>query len=519
MKQRSRTANSLLNLITSVIQQGVYTILKFGVRTVFIRTLGAEYLGINGLFADVLTMLSLAELGIDTAINFKLYKPLTEGNVPRVRLYLKFYKQVYRAISVVIVLVGLLLIPALPYIIKDYHTLAELRVNAVFIYLLYLSQSAISYLFFAYRSVIIKADQKMYLLNVASFLITVVTSVLQICLLVTTKSFVLYTVFIMVIQVFTNCVYARIATKRYPEYFVKESNSLSKSEVVELFKDCGALFVFKVDNVVLKATDSIILSSFVGLTAVGLYSNYLLFYNTIKGLLSRIYVSTKASMGSLFATESNERKYELFEAMNLLTCMLYGTGAVGISVVANELISCWIGEKLVLPQPIPVLIGIELVLAGIKLNLGQIRSVSGVYRQMWYRPVFGVIINLVVSIVTVRFWGIAGVLVGTICAAVFSNFLFDPVLIHKYTFQNSHPVTEYYKNSICYFVLLLVVGAFDMWLCSFFFVGYGWVSVAVHTIICAISVPAAFLIVFNKKPAGRYWMTKVKQLTVAVKKH
>ena len=144
----SRIKNTLLNILTSLGGQLLATILKFVTRTVLIHTLGKAYLGINGLFSDILTMLSLTELGLDTAINFKMYKPLAEKDAQRVRVLLIFYKQAYRIIGIIILLLGLCLIPALPYLIKDYGSLNALGIDAVLIFVLYLLQSVSSYLFF-----------------------------------------------------------------------------------------------------------------------------------------------------------------------------------------------------------------------------------------------------------------------------------------------------------------------------------------------------------------------------------
>lgn len=156
----------MLNLITGTCGQLLITVLGFATRTVFIRALGAAYLGINGLFFDIFSMLSLTELGLGTALSFKLYKPLAERDEHRVRVLMKFYKQAYRVIGLAIFVLGLCLLPFLPLLIKDYDSLATLGINATLIYMLYLLQSVSSYLFFAYRSEVMREDQKTYILAV-----------------------------------------------------------------------------------------------------------------------------------------------------------------------------------------------------------------------------------------------------------------------------------------------------------------------------------------------------------------
>lgn len=499
-KSNSRTKNSILNLLSSVGGQLLITAFKFVVRTVFIHTLGKSYLGINGYFADILNMLSLTELGFDTAINFKLYKPLAERDDKRVRVLLKFYKLAYRIVGILILGLGLLLIPALPILIKDYSRLIDIRINPPLIFILFLLRTVSSYLFFAYRSAVMKANQKKYVLDVAEYFITIATNLTEIAVLVFFRDFIIYTIISVVFTIIKNAVNAIIAQKYYPQFFAKENDSLSREEVKDLLKDCGALFIYKVNGTVLKATDNMVLGAFLGIATVGLYSNYLLIYATIKNFLRQLYTAVKASTGNLFATGIIETKYRFFESMNFITIILYGTAAVGVSVCANELIAEWIGTEYLIAAPFATLIGVEILSNGLKQNLGQIRTVTGVFRQAWKRPILSIIINLVSSIILVQFIGIYGVIIGTILADVLTNLAIDPVVIHKYSFNNYKPASSYYKKNAIYILLLTAVGAFDTWFCSWFLSGYGWTSVIVHILIVAISVPVVYI--------GLYWKTR-----------
>jgi len=487
----------MLNLSTGFGAQLLTAILRFVTRTVFIHTLGGAYLGINGYFSDILTMLSLTELGLDTAINYKLYKPLAERDLSRIRQLMNFYRLAYRCVGVAIVGLGVLLIPFLPKLIKDYDSLAALGINAVIIFLLYLAQSASSYLFFAWKSAIVKADQKLHLLNVASYVVMLASNGVQILVLYAFKNFYLYTAVLIAFTILQNYINARIAKRHYPDVFGPNSERLGREEIRSIFKDLGALFVYRANGVVLKATDNMVLGAFIGLSVVGLYSNYLMFYNVIKNTLSKFYASIKASMGNLFSDSTVEKQYEFFEIVNYLCIMLYGTAAVGIAVCANEFISTWIGDQFLIPQPFPILIGIELVFAGLKTNLGQIRNITGAFRQMWFRPVMGVIVNLVVSVALVQFYGIYGVIVGTITADLTTNFMVDPMIIHKYSFNGYKKVSYYYWKNIRFLALLSAVCALDFVICRHFLSGLGWFSVIVHVILCGLSVPAVFSLFYR----------------------
>lgn len=503
MENYSRTKNTFLNLMMGLGGQVLSIIINFVCRTVFIKTLGVEYLGLNGLFADILSMLSLAELGFDTAISFRLYKPIANNEINKVQQYLKFFRRIYIIIGFVIFIAGICLIPGLRFLVKDYEHLGELGINAALIFVLFLFQNVSTYLFFAYRSIILKATQKQYVLDSIAILVSIIAGAGKIIVLLATHDFILYILFVTLTIIIQNLIQARVAEKMFPVYFVRSKEKLTHNEVVDLFKDCGALFVYKINGIVMQATDNIVLSAFIGLVIVGKYSNYLLFVSAIVGVLHAIVNSVKASLGNLFATESVNKKYQFFEIMNYASVVMYGTAAVGMALISNELIIVWLGYDFVIPQPFPILLGVQVLLTGLKDNLAQIRHVSGVFKQMWYRPIIGSSINIVVSIILVNYIGISGVIIGTIAAAIFANLAIDPQLIHKYSFNNYKPVIFYYKKNILYLILLLIVGFMDFYLCKIIIADSLLFTAILHSVICIISVPFVFFLVYNRKEECR----------------
>ena len=245
MNTASRTKNSIRNLVTGIGSNILLTVIRFACRTVLISTLGSAYLGINGLFSDILTMLSLSELGIDTAINFKLYKPLAENDTPRLRALMKFYKSAYRVIGIVILLLGLCLIPFLPTLIKDYDSVKALGINPLLIFCLFLAQTVSSYLFFAFKTSLLKADQQEYIISLVGLISQVVLNICQIVTLILFKDFILYTCLAIVFSVITNLVSTVITKVKYKSVFEKSDDKMSKAEVKDLFKDLGATFIYK----------------------------------------------------------------------------------------------------------------------------------------------------------------------------------------------------------------------------------------------------------------------------------
>ena len=503
-RPHSRTRNSVLNVVSGTGGMLLSIALRFVCRTVFIYTLGKVYLGINGLFSDILTLLSLTELGFDTAISYKLFKPLAEGDEHRVRVLMKFYKQAYRAVGTVILVLGIGLIWTLPYLIKDYGSLEALGINAVLIFLLHIARSVSSYWFFAYRSAVLKANQQRYILDVVDSGIAIVTNLTKILVLWLLKDFVIYTATVIFFNILRNLVNAVIATRFYPQFFAKERDSLKREEIVGLLKDCGALFLFKVNNVVLKATGNTIVSYFLGLVYVGLYSNYLLFFLTLKNLFDRIYAAINASMGNLFATADLDKRYRFFQVMNFLSIVIFGTACLGVALCADELIACWVGEDYVIKKPFAILVGLEILFHGMMIHLGQIRNVSGIFRQMWYRPLLSVLINLGASIALVRCWGIHGVVCGILIANLTTNLLFDPILIHKHGFGSYRLLAGYYVRNAAFLLLLGLIGCGDYWLCKLVMPGGGWTACIIHLLMVTLSVPVVFVGVYRKSEECHY---------------
>ncbi len=510
--KNSKTRNTIYNLIVGFGYRILVPILSFVVRTFFIEYLGKEYLGLNGVFSGIFQMLSLTELGFGVAMGFRFYKPIAENNDKRVRVLLKFYKQVYRIIGFVIIGIGLLLIPLFPVLIKDYDNLAVLGVNTILIFGLHLATSALSYWFFAYRSVILSTDEKEYIINIINAISQLVLAIIQIVVLIVFKSYVIYLSMQLLKNILTNIAIAVITKRMYPSFFEKEKDSLSKAEIKELFKDCGATFLYKTNNVIIKSTDNLVLSSFLGLAATGIYSNYFVIYTTISGILVTIYSSCRASLGMTFVSATDKEKYFFFKIVYFITIMLFGTACVGVSVVGNELMLNWLGKEFVVGQPLAILIGIELLFYGLKYNLGQIRNITGIFQQLWYRPLIGCIVNLIVSIILVQYIGMCGVILGTIISDICSNFLLEPKAIYKYSFNNYKSVSRYYVRISLDLIILIIVGIIDFYICKNVLVGYGVISLIAHALICGISVPIVFCIIYSQTEEFKYLLSKMTQL-------
>ncbi len=519
LQENSRTTNTLFNFVSSVGGEFLTIVVSFIVRTVFIHTLGKQYLGINGLFSNILSMLSLAEFGVGAAIIFKLYEPIAKDDKHRITVLMKFYKTIYRYIGLVVLILGLILIPFLPTLVKDYDKLAGMNINAVVIFLLYLFRTVASYLFFAYKSAIVKAHQKEYILTLVSYFFTLLTAFLQIISLLICPNFMIYVGISVADVIVKNIVCARISDKMYPYINDPTADKVDKKEFFGLLKDCSALFIYRLNGVVLKATDNIVLSMFMGLEMVGMYSNYYIFYTTLNTLYSKIYNSVSHSLGNLHTTGNLKHEYKVYKAVNLITALLGGTAGVGLAVCSDEFVRLWIGESWVIPQPFSILLGVEAATLALRFAVGKYRSTMGLFQQAMYRPLFSMLINLVLSVLLVKYWGICGVLVGTIAADWLTTMWYDPLIIHKYGFRGAFRPSGYFLRLFAYVAIVAGVGALDLFICGHFLTGLGWLTVILHALICLVTVPAALIGIFYRTEEGRYvWRLILRYLKKIRKK-
>ncbi len=511
-KKGSRTRNTIYNFITSIGAQVITVIMQFVIRNVFIHTLGKSYLGISGLFSNILTMLSLAELGVGTAILYKLYEPIANGDHHRITLLMKLYKKIYRVIGLVVLGLGLCVIPFLPFLIKNYDSLAGLGINATLVFLLFLIKPVSSYMFFAYKSAIINAHQKSYIVNLVSYAATIFTGIIQILLLVFVGNFHLYVLTLVVEVVIQNFVCAKISDHMFPYVNEKTTDKISSEEVKNLFKDCGALMLYSVNSVVVKATDNIVLSVFLGLDAVGLYSNYYIFYTTVRMVFGKVFDSVSHSLGDLHASKDTKHEYLIFKTVILIAAILGATAFAGIFAVADEFINQWIGSDWIIPQPLALLMGLELYTTAFRMAISKFRSAMGLFQEAKFRPVAGMIINIVVSVALVNVWGICGVLVGTIASDWLTFMWFDPLIIHKYGLKKQFPVWKYYIKFVLFFFVACVASALSFFACKYVAVGMGWFSIVLHAIMCVIIVVALFALATFKLEEGKYIVKFVQKI-------
>ncbi len=487
----TRTENSTKNMYTGIINQFLTLIFRFITRTVLIRYLGTEFLGINGLFSNILTMLSLADLGIGSALVYALYKPIAENDYERQTIIINYMQKAYRTIGIIIIGIGILISPFLSYIIKEKVTI----INIYIVFFMYLFQTASTYLFFPSRIEFLGANQKRYIYNNINSIFIILSNIFQIIILIIFRNFYLYLITIILFNVIQEFIIATITEKKYS--FIKDTpkKPLSKEEKKDIFKDCGALMIYRTNYVILTATDNIIISKYIGLIAVGLYSNYLLVTNSITNLLNIFFNSITASIGNLHVYNEKEKEYFIFKTINFITVILFGISCVGIYTLINNFITIWIGEEYLLSKSFVIIITINLYVEGLRKLLATYRTSYGLFRQAKIIPIVGALTNIVISIILVQKIGIFGVLLGTLISNLISFMWYDPLLIYKKVFNKN--VLSYYISNILYMLLFVCISIICEKVCKLIAIN-GLLGFLIHGIICVIMSLIIIVIVFSR---------------------
>ena len=455
---KSRTKNSIKNIGTGAIVQIINKLMEFIVRTVFIYTLSIDYLGVNGLFTNILTVLSFAELGIGTAIIFSMYKPVADQDIPKIKGLMNLYKKTYRTIGIVVFLLGLLVIPFMNIIIKNPPAISE---NLIFIYLLFLINTSSSY-FFTYKKSIISAHQKQSVINNIDSIFYIVRSVTEIVFLLLTKSFILYLIIKIVGTIFENIYIAYKADKMYP--YLKDNSipKLSIKEKKNIFSNVKALIVYKFGSVVMSGTDNILISAMINITTVGLCSNYTMIISAIKNVLSSAINGITASVGNLNAIGTKEQKEEVFYQFTFMNYVIYSFCTIAFIVLLNPFIKIWLGSKYILPLGVSVALAISFFIEGLR-NPGYIyRTTLGLFQKGRFTPYIGAITNIFFSIILCKLIGVMGIFVATSIAQLLSYSWIDPYLIHKYEFHTS--LSKYFIKYIKYFISFTIIAIITFWI-------------------------------------------------------
>jgi O-antigen/teichoic acid export membrane protein len=497
-----RTINAMKNVITALTGQALSIVVSFIARIYFVKTLGLDYLGVNGLFTNILSILSVAEFGVGSAIIFSLYKPLAEKEEQKVKELLNFYKNIYRVIALIILLGGLALFPFLDVIIKDKPNVPNLNL----IYFIFLFNTIISY-FFIYKRSLIYADQKSYINSLYQYSFFTLMNIAQIILLLVTGNYLLFLFAQSVRIILENLLVSRKANKMFPYVKKLKNEKLSKEDRKPIFQNIKAMMYHRLGGAVVSNTDNIIISSFVGVSWVGLYSNYYLITSGINTVCEQFFSSFTAIVGNLNALESKEKSHSVYKVLLLTNFWIFGFSTISLSQLFTPFITQWLGEKFLLNNMIVTLIIINFFITGMRKSTLLFRDALGLFWYDRYKPVFEAAINVLASVPLAKMYGISGVFLGTLISTMLTNFWVEPYILYKYGFKRSSK--EYFLKYMVYLLLFVIAGAATMYICDFI-TSKTWVAFFVRLIICMLVPNSIFLICFYKTQEFKFLFDRLK---------
>ena len=452
MMAGSRTEKALKNVVFGILSQLLTLVLSFISRTCFIRFFGIEYLGLNGLFTDVLGLLSMADLGFTIAMVYSFYEPLANHDEKKLAGLITFYRKVYTYIAVVVAGVGILLLPVLPYVINYDTTIPNVNIY----YLISLFNVVISYLW-VYRTAILTADQQEYRLKKITMVIGAATTVIQIVVMIVFQNYILYLLVSVGSSLINNLISSWTATKLYP--FIKNKIEISKQEKIDILRNLGSVFVFKISNVLINTTDNILISILVGTVAVGYYSNYSLIQNHIMRIYSLLFTSMTSSIGNMIVEESPQKRYKVFncqQSISFIACIII---IPCFALLSDDFISIWLGNRYSLDSLTLVAICLNMYLACVLQPLWTYREATGLYRKTKWIMLICAAENIFLSVILGKMLGLAGILFATALSRLSTYIWYEPRILFKEYFEIS--ARNYYlsiiKNCVL-IVLTLMVG-------------------------------------------------------------
>ena len=451
----------------SILTQIVITLLGFISRRVFLDNLGTDYLGVNGLLTNVLSMLSLVEGGIGTSIIYNLYRPLAEDDKEKVIALVQLYKKIYGILAILIFILSSCLYPFLDIFMKGNTNIPYLWL----VYYIFVIKNVISYLN-AHKWSLINADQKGYILIKYNLIFNIITTVSKILVLIITKNYILYLIIELAIFAIQNIWNGRVVNNKYPYINTIKKFKIDTSTKDNLITNVKAIFLHNIGSYCVFGTDNLLISSLISVKTVGLYSNYTMIISQLSSLLTPILNGIGASVGNLIAVENSEKKYEIFNITYLINFWIYSVCTITLYNLVEPFIN-WAPDK--------------------------------------YVALIEATINLVSSLILVNYFGLAGIFLGTTISTISIPIWTQSKLVYNKIFEKS--VSEYFKKYFIYIGLTLISGFLVTTICGLINVGNDFISIVLKGMVCVGLTSVFYCVLFFKTREFKYLLTIVQSIT------
>ena len=442
--RKSRTKNALLNIFFGYLAQFGIFILSFVGRRIFLQYLSIDHLGVNGLYYNILTVLSLPELGLDAAVVYSLYKPVAEDNKSLIYSLLRYFKKIYVILALTIFTIGIAIIPSLKYIINSNLPHNDL----VIYYVLFLMNTVASY-FVAHKVALLSAYQEQRVHKIVTLLSNMILQILHIIVLIIWGNYYVYIMATVATTIISNTIFGLISKDIHKEVFIKQENvDFDKKPIIQRI---FSTFLYKIGAVAINSTDNILMSILISTAAVGLYSNYYVVVTAIQGFIAIITTSLISGVGNLGATGNVKRQHEMFNMMLLFYHFVAALGGTGFGLLFNDFITIWLGEEFLFSKVTVLAVAFNFYLTNAVSPVWMYREANGLFENVKYLMIIRAILNIVLSIFLGKLWGVFGILLATAVSLIVTNLWYEPRILYKNVFSISS--REYWFKQLKYFII------------------------------------------------------------------
>ena len=500
-----RTKNAARNIVFDGMLEMINILFPFVIRSVMLHFLGTQYLGLNGLFKSLLTFLNLAELGVGSAMVFSMYKPIAEDDTEAVCALLRLYRTLYRIIGLAIAAVGLILIPVLPKLIKGD---LPAGMNLYVLYLMNLGNTVVTYWLFAYKNSLLQAHQRRDVISKVSLAVRMVEYSLKILILVFTRNYYLYLSVQLLCQIIVNLLTAVCASKMYPQYV--PVGKMPKEKTHDIFRRVRDLFTSKLSATVFDSADTLVISAFMGLTALAVYQNYYFIITSLRMMLVVMLNACMAGVGNKMVMESREANYRDLERISLLFSWVLGVSSSMLLCLYQPFMSIWMGEENMLGIGLVLCFVVYYYSMGANKLINMFKDAAGIWRRDRWRPMTAALVNLTLNLATVRWLGLYGVLLSSVFSIVVVQI---PWLFHN-LFAEVFPrycMGRYIRLFLSLTAVALLSCAASWFVCGLFSLGV-WPSMFINAALSFLVPNLFYYAVYGRNPLFRESLSQLKRI-------
>ena len=500
--ERSRTEYSAINTTVAMAARIIAILTGYLTRVAFTRTLSEDYLGINGLFTDILNILALSELGVETAITYALYRPISEGDTEKQKSLMYLYRKFYRVIALTVLVAGLLIIPFMDVLIKDQPQVDHL----ILIYLMCLFNSVLSYLLI-YKRTLISAHQMGYIGVLYQAIFIILQNAVQVAVLTITGNYFLFLSAPLLCIMGENYAISRKADRMYPYLKEKDILPLSQEERRDIYQNIRAMLTHKIGNVLVNNTDNLLLSALVGTLSVGRYSNYYLVIGSVRQVLNQVFQGITASVGNLGVEESKEHMKRIFEAAFFVGQWIFGLAAICLFEILDSFVELSFGGQYVFARDVTLILCVNFYLTGMRQATLVFRDSMGIFKYDRYKAIPEALVNLVMSIILGRMLGAMGIFLGTMVSTVTTSLWIEPYMLYKHRLEISSK--PYFLRYFLYAAVTFVMWFLEDRLCQHIAGGPFFICIF-RLLVCVFITNLVFLLLYHR--TGEFQMLRGEAL-------